>query len=47
LFTQPAAAVAFKVGDANAVASVVAGAAAVAVAPMLIAVGSIFMAGTT
>jgi hypothetical protein len=46
LFTHPAAALAFKVGDAKAVVRVVAGAAAVAVPPMLIAVGSTDIAGT-
>jgi hydroxyethylthiazole kinase-like sugar kinase family protein len=40
LFTHPGAAVALKVGEATDVARVVAGAAAVAVLPMLIAVGS-------
>ena len=47
LFTQPAAAVAFKVGEATDVAIVDAGGAAVAVAPMDMAVGSNFIAGTT
>jgi hypothetical protein len=46
LFTHPAAAVAFKVGEATDVARVAAGGAAVAVAPMLMAVGSTFIVGT-
>jgi hypothetical protein len=47
LFTHPAAAVALKVGDADAAdpAIVVAGGAAVTVEPMLIAVGSTDIAG--
>ena len=47
LFTHPGAGVAFKVGEASDVAMVMAGAAAVAVAPMLMAVGSNFIVGTT
>jgi hypothetical protein len=47
LFTHPAAGLAFKVGDAKDVASVAAGGAAVAVAPMFIAVGSTDIVGTT
>ena len=46
MFTHPAAALAFKVGEAKDVARVVAGAAAVAVPPMLIAVGSTDIVGT-
>jgi hypothetical protein len=46
LFTHPAAALAFKVGDAKAVARIVAGGAAVAVPPMLIAVGLTDIVGT-
>jgi hypothetical protein len=46
LFTHPAAAVAFKVGDATDTAIVVAGAAAVTVAPMLMFVGLTDIAGT-
>jgi hypothetical protein len=45
LFTHPAAALAFKVGEATDVARVIAGGAAVAVAPMLMAVGSIAIVG--
>jgi hypothetical protein len=47
LFTQTGAAVAFTEGAATDVARVVAGASAVAVAPMLMAVGSNFIVGTT
>jgi hypothetical protein len=47
LFTHPAAGGAFKVGEANDVASVSAGGAAVAVAPIFITVGSTDMVGTT
>ena len=47
LFTHPAAALAFKVGEATEVASVAAGGAAVAVAPIVIAVGSTDIVGTT
>jgi len=47
LFTHSAAGGAFKVGEANDVASVSAGAIAVAVAPIFIAVGSIDIVGTT
>ena len=46
LFTQPAAGVALTVGAANDVATVTAGGSKVAVAPMLMSVGSTFMAGT-
>jgi hypothetical protein len=46
LFTHPAAALAFKVGEAMDVARVAAGGAAVAVGPILIAVGLTFIAGT-
>jgi hypothetical protein len=46
LFTHPAAGWAFTVGAANDVAIVTAGGSKVAVAPMLISVGSTFMAGT-
>jgi hypothetical protein len=46
LFTHPAAGWAFTVGAANDVAIVAAGGSKVAVAPMLISVGSTFMAGT-
>jgi hypothetical protein len=46
LFTHPAAAVAFKVGEATDVARVAAGGAAVAVAPIFMAVGSTDIAGT-
>jgi hypothetical protein len=46
LFTHPAAALAFKVGEATEVARVAAGGATVAVAPMVMAVGSTFIVGT-
>ena len=46
LFTHPGAGLAFKVGEAMAVARVVAGGAAVAVAPMVMAVGSTDIVGT-
>jgi hypothetical protein len=46
LFTQPAAALALSVGDATAVARVVAGAASVTVDPTLMAVGLTDIAGT-
>jgi hypothetical protein len=46
LFTHPAAAVAFKVGEATDVARVAAGGAAVAVTPIFMAVGSTDIAGT-
>jgi hypothetical protein len=46
LFTHPAAAVAFKVGEATDVARVIAGGTAVAVAPIFMAVGSTDIAGT-
>jgi hypothetical protein len=46
LFTHPAAALAFKVGEAKDVARVAAGGAAVAVGPMVMAVGSTDIAGT-
>jgi len=46
LFTHPAAAVAFKVGEATDVARVAAGGPAVAVAPIFMAVGSTDIAGT-
>ena len=46
MFTQPAAAGALRVGEAKDVAIVDAGGAAVAVAPMLMAIGSNFIAGT-
>jgi hypothetical protein len=46
LFTHPAAGVAFKVGEATDVARVAAGGAAVAVAPIFMAVGSTDIAGT-
>jgi hypothetical protein len=47
LFTHPAAGLAFNVGEAIDVARVVAGGAAVAVAPMVMAVGSTDIVGTT
>jgi hypothetical protein len=46
LFTHPAAGLAFKVGEATEVARVAAGAAAVAVPPIFMAVGSTDIAGT-
>ena len=46
LFTQPGAGCALTVGAANDVAIVTAGGSKVAVAPMLMSVGSTFMAGT-
>jgi hypothetical protein len=46
LFTHPGAGDALRVGAANDVAIVTAGGSKVAVAPMLMSVGSIFMAGT-
>jgi hypothetical protein len=46
LFTHPAAGLAFKEGEATDVARVAAGAAAVAVATMFMAVGSTDIAGT-
>jgi hypothetical protein len=46
LFTHPAAGCALTVGAANDVAIVTAGGSKVAVAPMLMSVGSTFMAGT-
>ena len=46
MFTQPGAGCALTVGAANDVAIVTAGGAKVAVAPMLILVGSTFIAGT-
>jgi hypothetical protein len=46
LFTHPGAGLAFNFGDATDVARVAAGRAAVAVAPMFIAVGSTDIAGT-
>jgi hypothetical protein len=46
LFTHPAAALAFNVGEATDVARVAAGRAAVAVPPMVMAVGLTFIAGT-
>ena len=45
LFTHPAAALAFKVGEATDVARVIAGGTAVAVAPIFMAVGSTDIAG--
>jgi hypothetical protein len=47
LFTHPGAGLALKVGEAMAVARVVAGGAAVAVAPIFMAVGSTDIVGTT
>jgi hypothetical protein len=47
LFTHPAAGGAFNVGEAKDVASVAAGGAAVAVAPIFMAVGSTDIVGTT
>lgn len=47
LFTHPGAGVAFKVGDAKGCAGVVAGGPSVTVAPMLIAVGSTDIVGTS
>lgn len=47
MFTHPGAGVAFKVGDAKGCAGVVAGGPSVTVAPMLIAVGSTDIVGTT
>ncbi|HVQ89297.1 MAG TPA: hypothetical protein VMT88_14060 [Actinomycetes bacterium] len=46
MFTHPAAALAFNVGEATDVARVAAGRAAVAVPPMVMAVGLTFIAGT-
>jgi hypothetical protein len=46
LFTHPAAALAFKVGEATDVARVAAGGAAIAVPPIFMAVGSTDIAGT-
>ena len=46
MFTHPAAALAFKVGEATDVARVAAGGAAVAVPPIFMAVGSTDIAGT-